>query len=207
MSGLQVLAILAILGSIIGFGVAGVFWLMPSRRPRAKYVQGASVAALIIGIIGFNVAGSKHASDAGFRSMDDQKAAAAEGITEGAQWYQLLDARKAESERQAQEKAAADRAACRADFTCWGRENADLATRHCKRAIEQQARYAHDWTDTWTEPAFIRFAWADEAAGVMTYFGDRLKLQNGFGAWVNVSYACDYDTEKSVALKALIIEP
>lgn len=206
MSGLQVLAILAILGSIIGFGVAGVFWLMPSRRPRAKYVQAVSIVVLIAGVIGFNVAGSKHASDAAFRSVEDQKAAAAEGITEGAQWYALQDARKAESERQAQEKAAAERAACRTDFTCWGRENADLATRHCKRAIEQQARYAHEWTDTWTEPALTRFAWQDETAGVMTYFGDRLKLQNGFGAWVNVSYACDYDTERETAVKTLIIE-
>ena len=207
MSGFQVLAILAILGSIIGFGVAGVFWLMPSRRPRAKYIQGGSVAILIIGIIGFNVAGSKHASDAGFRSVDDQKAAAAEGVTEGGQWYELVEARKAESERQKAEKAAADRATCRADFTCWGRDRRIDAEVRCRRAIEQQARYAHEWTDGFADPMFSRFAWHDEVAGVMTYFGDRLKLQNGFGAWVNVGYACDYDTGQDVALKALIIEP
>lgn len=104
----------------------------------------------------------------------------------------------------AAEAAAREAEECRADFTCWGRDRRIEAEIQCKRPIERQARYDHEWTDGWTEPMFSRFRWKDEEAGVMTYYGDRLRLQNGFGAWANVVYSCDFDTERNVALSVSV---
>ncbi|TVR11986.1 MAG: hypothetical protein EA385_00390 [Salinarimonadaceae bacterium] len=196
-----VLSVLAIVCGAIGILVAGVFWLMPSKRPRAKYVQATSIIAIVAGVIGVNVEIGREATAAGFTSRADQRAAAAEGVEDGAAWYALLDARKREEGKRVAAAKAAERAACRSDFTCWGRDRRIDAEVRCKREIERQARYAHEWTSSWTEPMFSRFAWQDQEAGVMTYFGDRLRFQNGFGAWVNMSYSCDYDTERDVAVQ------
>lgn len=106
----------------------------------------------------------------------------------------------------AEEARLAERAACRADFTCWGRDRRIDAEVRCRRSIERQARYAHEWMDSWSEPMFSRFVWHDEAAGSMTYFGDRLRFQNGFGAWANVAYRCTYDTERDEVIEVRVLE-
>lgn len=203
---LSAFSALAVVGGAIGFLVAVVFWLMPSKRPRAKYVQAVSIAAIIAGVIGINTQIGRETTAAGFASPDDRRAAAAEGVEDGATWYALLDARKREEEERVAAAKAAERAACRADFTCWGRDRRVDAEIRCKREIERQARYAHEWNTSWTEPMFSRFRWRDEKAGVMTYYGDRLRFQNGFGAWANMSYSCDYDTERDVAVQIRVEE-
>lgn len=32
-----------------------------------------------------------------------------------------------------------------------------------------------------------------KSQGIITYFGDRIQFQNGFGAWQYQTYQCDYD--------------
>lgn len=110
------------------------------------------------------------------------------------------------AEKRAAAEKAAEEAACRADFECWGREQRFAAEAACKRQIERRARFDHEWTDSWTKPTFSFFAWRDEAAGVMTYFGDQLKLQNGFGAWAKMSYSCDFDMDAGIAVAVTISE-
>jgi hypothetical protein len=41
---------------------------------------------------------------------------------------------------------------------------------------------------------FSHFRWKDEARGVMAYIGDKIRFQNGFGAWQPHVYECDLDT-------------
>lgn len=170
MSGLQALSILVMVAGGLGMIVAGIFWLRPSRRSAAKCVQVGSVLALALGFVAFN---------------------------------QFSDGTPTEEPRAARvsatETAEAD-AACRADFECWGRAKRIDAEVRCKRAIEAHAEFAVEWTDSWDAPMFSRFSWADEETGVMTYFGDRLRVQNAHGAWATVVYSCDYDTDKDVAV-------
>jgi hypothetical protein len=37
--------------------------------------------------------------------------------------------------------------------------------------------------------------WKREKDGTLTYVGDQIKLQNGFGAWTPYIYECDFDPD------------
>ena len=198
MGGLQIVSVLLIIVGLIGFAVAGVFWLMPSRRSRAKWVQALAVAALVIGFVGFNTTGRWQAEAAGFRSVEDQREARKAGIEDGAAWYQAL------ADKAAQEKAEA-RTACRADLQCWGREARINAEVRCRKAIERKAGVKLEWTDSWSEPMFSRFSWADEAKEIMTYYGDRLRRQAAGGVWEPVTYSCDYDIANDQAVDVVAL--
>ena len=39
----------------------------------------------------------------------------------------------------------------------------------------------------------IKFRWKNKEQLTLTYFGDQIQFQNGFGAWQNMIYQCDYD--------------
>lgn len=91
-------------------------------------------------------------------------------------------------------------AACRADINCVVDQATTVARRDCVGQIEREARYAVEWTDGWTEPKFSKYRWDDEKAGIMTVVGDRVRFQNGFGAWVPMIYECDI----LVPLKAVV---
>ena len=47
------------------------------------------------------------------------------------------------------------------------------------------------WTDGWLEKKFSHYRWRDQEAGILTYIGDKIRFQNGFGAWQNHVYECD----------------
>lgn len=97
-------------------------------------------------------------------------------------------------ERRKTEDAAAARA-CRSDLSCWSEKHAGRASLACRTAIERLAKYEFEWTNAWLDPIFTKSRWKNQAAGHITYAGDRIKLQNGFGAWAIHSYRCDYSTE------------
>lgn len=48
------------------------------------------------------------------------------------------------------------------------------------------------------------FRWLDEKAGTLTYIGDKIQFQNGFGAWQTHIYECDYNpaTESALSVSA-----
>lgn len=89
---------------------------------------------------------------------------------------------------------------CRQDLQCWGKKSIGFAENRCKEPIEKQALHSIRWDDDWSHPMFARLAWHDQAAGVITFMGDRVEFQNGFGAFTRFTYACDYDT----ALKTVV---
>ena len=85
-------------------------------------------------------------------------------------------------------------AACRQDLQCLGAKHSVAAALRCDDLVERQAKYSHEWTDGILEPKFSHYRWKDKAAGIVTYIGDKVRFQNGFGAWVNMVYECDLDT-------------
>lgn len=90
-------------------------------------------------------------------------------------------------------------AQCRKDLRCWAERHDVDAQVRCKRTIERLANFSSEWTGSILQPMFTRFAWADQAAGTVTYYGDSIRFQNGFGAWQNMVYACTYNPATDTA--------
>lgn len=95
---------------------------------------------------------------------------------------------------------------CRADLMCWARKNRASAEVDCGSEIEKLARYDVQWTDDFGDPRFSQYAWSNQRKGIIDYFGDRVKFQNGFGAWQIHQYTCTYDTINKKVLDT-IAEP
>lgn len=103
------------------------------------------------------------------------------------------------SDSAAAAKAAQDEAACKKDLSCWGEKNLAAASVYCKPEIEKLAKYSVKWTDGALEMKMSRYRWAKKEAETVTYLGDKAQFQNGFGAYQNVVYECDFDpASKSV---------
>ncbi len=83
--------------------------------------------------------------------------------------------------------------ACRQDLRCWAEEHQAKAERACRPEIADLARIDVRWHDEFLLDEFSKFKWADEAAGTVMYFGDRVQFQNAQGAWVRHRYSCTYD--------------
>lgn len=103
----------------------------------------------------------------------------------------------------AEEIAAAEKAemdACRKDLQCWGEEHWAAATNRCEREIERFAQYEVKWTDSYPDTKLSRRGWLDQDAGTLSYYGDRVQFSNGYGAFQNYVYRCDYDPETKTVL-------
>lgn len=90
---------------------------------------------------------------------------------------------------------------CRFDLQCWGDKHIFSAGVYCAEPVEKLAKYSHKWTDGVLETKFSRFRWLDKTAGTMTYIGDKIQFQNGFGAWQNYTYECDINPESKQVLE------
>ena len=82
---------------------------------------------------------------------------------------------------------------------CWGDKHSLRATIACEPVIEAQAKYDYEWTDGWLDSKFDRFGWKDKPNGVLAFRGDKIKFQNGFGAWQHMTYWCVYDPDTKSA--------
>ena len=92
-----------------------------------------------------------------------------------------------------QEQKKSEEMACRASLQCWGDKHSLSASIYCPDLIERLGRYDHEWIDGWLGSKFSRFAWKNRKTGTVTYIGDQIKFQNGFGAWIQHTYQCDFD--------------
>lgn len=119
--------------------------------------------------------------------LDKEKKAQAE--QEKIKLAELAAAKKAKAEQEKQAK-------CRPDLVCYAETTLIEATSQCRPQIERRSRYSFEWTDSWAETKFDRYRWYDKEKGLVIYIGDKLKFQNGFGAWANVIYNCIYDPAK-----------
>lgn len=102
----------------------------------------------------------------------------------------------AQEELQAEQEANA----CRNDVVCWADKHSVAASVRCVPPIERSANFTMEWTDRWLERKFSHMRWQDRESGIISFIGDRARFQNGFGAWQNVIYECDYDTENDAVL-------
>ena len=87
----------------------------------------------------------------------------------------------------------AEQLACKRDLACWGNKHNIKAGIQCDEHVENLANYSFEWTDGFLEPKFGYFRWLDYSKGWLTYSGDTIKFQNGYGAWLPMRYECDYD--------------
>ena len=88
---------------------------------------------------------------------------------------------------------------CFHDLQCWGDKHHGAATRKCIPLVENQARYAHRWTDGWLKAKFDRVMWKDKKNGIVAYRTQKVEFQNGFGAWVKMSSWCRYNPDTGEA--------
>jgi hypothetical protein len=84
-------------------------------------------------------------------------------------------------------------AECRKTLQCWGEKHTADAAVRCRRPVEMLAKNNFEWTDGVLEPKFSHYRWKNQATGEVTYIGDKIKYQNGFGAWIFHTYECDLD--------------
>lgn len=94
----------------------------------------------------------------------------------------------------------AKEASCKKDMKCWAEKNTVMASVTCAPQIEKLAKYDFEWTGSSYSPRLSRFKWKDMEKGTLSYFGDAIKFQNGFGAWQNYTYQCDYDPDTETVL-------
>lgn len=99
------------------------------------------------------------------------------------------------AETQATDKAAAEQkeAECKSNLQCWGDRATVGAGVYCRDAVERLAKYSSKWTDGTFDSKFTHFRWLNKEKGTLTMIGDKIQFQNGFGAYQNHIYYCDYD--------------
>lgn len=208
--------------------VLAVVWLVLSlirKDQRTKYSKRTGVAFLAMFVL-FGAGGyfadadmNESAIEAGFAGADEMKAAKNAGFTDPAAYRDHLADQKAKAEAGAQaaadaaakalaeaevaarEKAEAEAVACRQSVSCYGDKYMAAAATYCPDQIERLAKWDHEWTDGMLELKFSHYRWKDQKAGIVDFIGDKLKMQNGFGAWQNVIYVCTFSTDPEVVLE------
>lgn len=97
-----------------------------------------------------------------------------------------------------------DPATCMKDLKCWGEKYLSSASVYCKTPVEKLAKYSARWTDGTFEMKFSHYRWKNQAQGIVTYIGDKIEFQNGFGAFQPHIYECDFNpaTNAVLAVKA-----
>jgi hypothetical protein len=106
---------------------------------------------------------------------------------------QVSEAAKREADKQQE-------AQCETDLKCIGDKKSVEATFKCVPYVERLAKNNFEWIDAWYEPKFSHFRWKDQNNLVVTYLGDKIKFQNGFGGWMLSRYECDYNIRTSAVL-------
>ena len=95
---------------------------------------------------------------------------------------------------------------CLTELQCWGDKNVVRASVLCKTPVEHLAKYTARWTDGALEGKFPKFRWLDKDKGSLTFIGDKVEFQNGFGAYQAYVYECDFLPGENVVL-AVRAEP
>lgn len=94
-----------------------------------------------------------------------------------------------------QVKAAQDNA-CSADLDCWDKKHRAEAMTRCQIMIEiitERTGYNYKWTNGWFEHKFSSVAWRKKMDGILAYWGNKMQVQNKYGAWIPIRYGCAYN--------------
>ena len=69
----------------------------------------------------------------------------------------------------------------------------------CSDAIEEAAKYQYEWM-THQSNRFSKYVWKEGTANrQILAHGDKVRFQNGFGAFRRVEYVCIFDLDTEVA--------
>lgn len=102
---------------------------------------------------------------------------------------------------QADKPAQIDDATCRKDLNCWAEKKFVTASVHCKAPVEKLAKYSARWTDGTFDTKFSHYRWLNREQGTVTYIGDKVEFQNGFGAFQKYIYECDFNPATDVVME------
>ena len=91
-------------------------------------------------------------------------------------------------------------AECKQSLKCSAEKSIVYAGGYCQAPIEKLSKYTFEWTNGFTTPRFSHYRWKDQSKGLITYIGDEIKMQNGFGAWSHYTYECDFDPSQNLVL-------
>jgi hypothetical protein len=111
-----------------------------------------------------------------------------------------------DGEAEKKKEMAAQRAnelACNDDLRCFGEKHISTASAYCKEPIERLAKYNVKWTSVFT---MAKYKWLDKDKRTLSYFGDSAQFQNGFGAYMNYFYRCDFDPSTKTVLGVVAME-
>jgi hypothetical protein len=75
----------------------------------------------------------------------------------------------------------------------------------CETAVEALAKYQAEWQDGWLDMKFPVAKCHDASTGAVLLIGDKVKFQNGFGAWQWMRYSCIWDPAARRVLDAAAI--
>jgi len=190
--------------------------LSPSTTTR---VGGGFIASLIIAVALMPFLEEMESKNSGYQNYEHFTQGKKQGFSSGEKYYAFLAKKKAEEvKRQKQVKINAEAEkerrkvkreaerkekaiACRKDLKCWAGSDEASAIVYCKNMIEKMVQYDYKWLDeSWMTSTFSHYRWKSQTDGSVSYIGDKLKLQNGFGAWSNYMYSCDYDIKNERVL-------
>lgn len=129
-------------------------------------------------------------------------AAAAEATAEAKRQEELKNAE--EAKKAEEERAKLD--VCKADLQCWGDKAAIENSYDCTRFVERMAKHDFEWADGMLEPKFSHYRWKNKKTGIVTIIGDKIKMQNGFGAWTHMTYECDVDPATETLIDVRVSE-
>ncbi|WP_458096181.1 hypothetical protein [Roseomonas sp. WA12] len=169
-----------------------ILGVLLAKKGRGYKLLMIPVALVGLFLVGGNIPPEQRAEMDRKRGEREQAAAVAEADRRYLAAIAEADAAKArEAERVRQD------AACRPDLQCWASKHMGAATSACRPLVESSASRDYRWT-AWIEK-FSHYRWANQAAGTVVYIGDEIEMQNGFGAWMRHTYACEFDTSTRTA--------
>ncbi|MGY0793227.1 hypothetical protein ACW7BJ_27995 [Azospirillum argentinense] len=200
-------SVFMVVGGLMFFGGLGALF---RKKWRGWKAFAAATIGFVLLISGGNML-DRQAKELGFASNAELESARKAGF-DSAETYRAAMALQEQEKARLAEAAAVQAAAakaeeekkCRTDLKCWGEKSVLSATFACRPLIERMAKHDFQWTDSWSEPKFSHYRWKDKANGIVTHIGDKIKLQNGFGAWTHYVYECDFNpiTERVLDIRA-----
>lgn len=207
-------------------GVSGATWLgLMLFQDFRNVARGILIGTLVSIPLSVIIASDVAYQSSGFTSRDEYSQATKLGLKTPAEFEQRkkedAEAAQKEKERAQKEKETAlqaekqrkeaalqvekqrkaeAEARCRADLKCFIELEILNADAYCPEYVERLAKNNHEWTNGWLSPKFTRWKWKDQSKRQVTFLGDKIKFQNGFGAWVVHIYECDFDTATQTVL-------
>ena len=181
---------LSIIIFFVPIGLSLLFLSFTNESSRAgKALLVAGIAALLIPAFSYHY----------LNSTDENRRDVALGSREPSNGP-VAEAQAAKADAIAKQAAAVKAVNCRKDLRCWAEENIAAASVYMKDPVSKQAKFASEWTDSWLDSKVSHYSWADKEQGLVRYSGDKIKFQNGFGAWSPMTYRFTFNpTTKEVS--------